>query len=143
MGFFSNKINGLFKGAKKMTSKTFLDAAAGICVATGFADGNLDDMETATMTVLMQNDDMLSSYSESEIESAIEKNVAKFNMNKMIAEMAVTKACKALEDQEQKEMAVALAVAVAGADGNIDKDEIATIKKFAKEVGVNPSKFGI
>lgn len=144
MALFSfGKVKDLLKVGKKFNNKDFLKAVVGMSVAVAYADGDCDDAEIITMTELMKADESLSAFSESDIDTSIEKISKSFSINAMVGNLTVGKSVKALAGEDQKEMAMAIALAVAGADGNVDKDEIRVLKGFAKDMGISTSKFGI
>ena len=148
MGFFSKakgNLSNFLKSAKNVTNKDVLVATCGVCVSVACVDGDYSKEEFATISSMIANDDRLKSFTQNDIDQAMAKFTVNFSQPHMIP-VGKIHVNTALEVstlvKEEKQMIIAMALAVAGADGNIDKDELDLIETYSRKLGVSMSLFG-
>lgn len=138
------KANELKTEALKFKNKEFLEAAMAGSALIAMADGKISSEEKQKMIKFIENHDALSIFTTSDVIKAFQDFVAQIEFDKDIGEAKAFSALgKMKNNAEAGRLLIRMTIAIASSDGNFDSQEQAVAAKISKELGLNPSEFGL
>ena len=129
--------------AKYQGNTDYLQAVCAAAALIAAADGDIEDSEIDQAKEIIATNDTLSSiYKKDEIEKMLDGYLRKAKTN--YGKQALERELADVKNDHSKAMDVfAMAVDVSQADGDMEPQEVAALKKVAKILAVNPSDFGV
>lgn len=128
--------------AQKYRTKEFLGAALGGSALVAVADGTIDASEKQKMMAFIENHDVLSVFSTSEVVKVWKDFIDTIEMDKDIGEAKALEALHKIRGKdEQARLVMRMVCAIGAADGDFDADERRVAAKVARELGLDPSEF--
>jgi tellurite resistance protein TerB len=131
-----NRLRGKAKNeAKKFKSKGFLDAAMAVSALVAYADGYASADEEAALISFVQTTSALNAFSSAEVKQSYDAIISELRRSKVIGEGKAYGLIFKFRGKEEAPLLIALAISVADAEGGIDDDEKAVIKKLISSLG--------
>ena len=144
MGFFKNlKANltdiagGLNAEWSKFTNTEFLEAAVAVAYLIGIADGDFDADEKTMMVDMIQSNEMLKSYTPTDITEAYDKIDKLYALAVPMGNIQAMKVVAGVTDNAQKEALLHFACLITLGDGTVDDTEVVKATEIAKTLGVS------
>jgi tellurite resistance protein TerB len=129
---------GKFKNAK------FHEGVIAGCAKMAYADGMVDPKEKLKMMGFIQNSEALSVFKIEDSIALWKKWSAKYENDKDFADMEALQVIgKNKADSGAARTLVRVVILVANSDQNFDKDEIKTAIEICRELGLDPTEFGL
>ncbi|WP_158773696.1 tellurite resistance TerB family protein [Cobetia sp. L2A1] len=141
--------NSLKTEAKKYKSESFLNAAMAASAMIAVADGEISRDEKQKTIAFVRNHEALSVFDPSEVARKFKNYLDSLDPQNPdtdadLAEItALNDIGKVKKNDDQARMVVRLAIAIGGADGDFDAAEKAKATVIARELGLDPTDFGL
>lgn len=129
-------VNASIKAGKKITNKTFFEAAISSFVMLAYADGEVSSDEKKKMVAFLQSDDQLKNFDTHDIIARVEREMTAFAFDKDIAIAATLKLLHKITDSSEKSYIVSMLQSVAGADGKVSPVETEVLDKVKLALGL-------
>ncbi len=144
LDWLKNKSTNLTEEVKRFKNKNFMDAVVAGCAMVAFADGVIKPEEKAKMAGFIQRNEALNTFDMSKVIEGFEKYVKGFEFDILIGKGEALKAIgKIKKSSEEAKLLVRVCCAIGAADGDFDQDEQNVVKEICRELGLEPSEFGI
>jgi tellurite resistance protein TerB len=142
--WFNQQKTSVQDSVTRFKNKDFLEATVAGCALIAAADGNIDAKEKETMAGFIQRNDALKTFDMSETIAVFNKHADNFAFNAAIGKAEALKAVgKVKSNEEAARTLIRVCCAIGMADGDFDDQEKAVVKEICKELGLNPTDFGL
>lgn len=141
--FFGKKAAAAKAELKKLENRDLMEAVVGGCLLVAYADGELEDSELINLEAQIAANPALEGFG-GEINTVMSKFTQMFEAGPRIGQMKVLREIADIKTspQEAEEVFVAM-LTIAEADGEVEPEEVAVLKKVGQTLGINLRDYGI
>ncbi|WP_436789694.1 tellurite resistance TerB family protein [Yinghuangia sp. YIM S10712] len=132
--------------AKKndLKSGAFRDASMAMCALVSAADGTVDQSETAKVTQLIADNEVLQNFDKDDLQRRFHAYANQLQADFQLGKVQVMQdVAKAKKKPDEARAVIQIGIVIGGADGNFDPQERAVVREACFALDISPAEFDL